>query len=58
MKITRRKQPFASTFFLNNTELEEVDDFWDLGVITDHHLHWNSHVNCVVAKANRMLGLI
>ena len=58
MKITRKKQRFTSTFFLNNTELEEVDEFRDLGVITDHLLRWNSHVNCVNAKANRMLGLI
>ena len=58
MKITREKQPFTSTFLLNNTELKEVDKFRDLGVITDHHLRWHCHVNCVVAKANRMLGLI
>ena len=51
MKITRKKQRFTSTFFLNITELEEVDEFRDLGVITDHLLRWN-------AKANRMLGLI
>ena len=58
MKITTKKQPFTSTFVLNNTELEEVDEFRDLGVITDYQLRWNSHVNCVVAKANRKLGLI
>ena len=59
MKITRKKQPFTSTFFsVTNTELEEVDEFRDLGAITDHHLRWSSHVNCVVAKANWMLGLI
>ena len=58
MKISRNKQPFTSTFFLNNTELEEVDKFRNLGVTTDHHVKWKSHVNCVVAKANRMLGLI
>ena len=40
------------------TEPEEVDEFRDLGVITDHHIRWNSQVNCVVAMANRMLGLI
>ena len=57
-KITRKTQHFTSTFFLNNTELEEVDEFRDLGVITNHRLKWNSHVNCVVAKANRMLELI
>ena len=40
MKMTRRrkKQPAASAFFLNNTELEEVDKVRDLGVITDHLL--------------------
>ena len=58
MKMTRKKQRFTSTFFLNNTELEEVDEFKDVGVITENHLRWNSHVNCVVVKANRMLGLI
>jgi len=58
MKITRKKQPFTSTFFLNNTELEEVDEFRDVGVITDHHLRWNSHASCAIATANRMLGLI
>lgn len=58
MRITRKKQPFTSTLFLNNTELEEVEEFKDLGVITDHHLKWNSNVNCVVAKANRTLELI
>ncbi|PFX27691.1 RNA-directed DNA polymerase from mobile element jockey [Stylophora pistillata] len=58
VRITRKKQPFTSTFFLNNTELEQVEEFKDLGVITDHHLKWNSRVNCVVAKANRTLGLI
>ena len=34
------------------------DEFRDLGVITDHHLTWNSQVKCVLAKANRMLALI
>ena len=57
MKMTRKKQRFTSTFFLNNIELEEVDEFRDLGVITENHLRWNSHVNCVVVKANRMLRL-
>ena len=38
MKMTRKKQRFTSTLFLNNTELEEVDEFLDLGVITENHL--------------------
>ena len=45
-------------FFASNTESEDVDEFRDLGAITDHHIRWHAHVNCVVAMANRMLGLI
>ena len=57
-KIIWKKQLFTSTFYLNKIELGEVDEFRDLGAITDHHIRWNSHVNCVVAKANKMLGFI
>lgn len=35
-----------------------VKELKDLGITTDQHLKWNSHIDIVVAKANRMLGLI
>ena len=35
-----------------------MSEFRDLGVTTDQHLCWNLHNDKVVAKANRMLGLI
>ena len=38
--------------------MEEVKEFKDLGITTDHHLNWNSHTDKVVARANKMLGLI
>ena len=58
MKITKKIQPLTSSFFLENSELEEVKEFKDLGIITNHHLSWNPHIDYVVSKANRMLGLI
>lgn len=58
MRITKRKQPFTSNFFLDNSVLEEVNEFRDLGITTYRHLSWNLHIDKVVAKANRMLGLI
>ena len=58
MKITKKKQPFVSNFFLGKPVLEEVNEFRDLGIITDQHLRWNLHIDKVVAKAKRMLGLI
>ena len=58
MKITKKIQPLTSSFFLENSELEDVKEFKDLGIITNHHLSWNPHIDHVVSKANRMLGLI
>ena len=55
MTIAKKIQPLTSSFFLENSELEEVKD---LGIITNHHLSWNPHIVNVVSKANRMLGLI
>ena len=53
MTITTKIQPLTSSFFLENSELEEVKEFKDLGIITNHHLSWNPHIDYVVYKANR-----
>ena len=34
MKITKKIQPVTSSFFLENSELEEVKEFKDLGIIS------------------------
>ena len=60
MRIRKKKQPFISNYFLDNSVLEEVNEYRDeyRDLYTDQHLRWNSHIDKVVAKANRMLGLI
>ena len=58
MKITKKIQPLTSSFFLENSELEEVKEFKDLGIITNHHLSWNPQTDYIVSKASRMLSLI
>ena len=58
MRITMKKQPFISNFTLKGSVLEEVDGFRDLGLLTNHHLSWNSHIDTITSKANRILGLI
>ena len=58
MRITKKKQPFTKFWFLDNSVLEEVSEFRDLGVTTYRQLNWNLHIGKVGAKANRMLGLI
>ena len=57
MRITQKKQPFRCSFTLNGSFLEEVYEFHNLGLLTNHHLSWNSHVDVITNKANRILGL-
>ena len=45
-------------FFLDISGLEEVEEFKDLRIFTNQHLPWNPHIDYVVSKANRVLGLI
>ena len=58
MKITKKTQPLIYSFFLDNSGLEEVEEFKDLGIFTNKHLSWNPHIDLVVSKAIRVLGLI
>ena len=59
MRLSRKRQPLVSSYFLDDSLLEEVKEFKDLGVtITDNFNNWNSHIDIIVSKANRMLGLI
>lgn len=57
MRITKKKQPFTSNFFLDNSVLEEVNELRD-SVGIAHYCRSNLHIDKVVAKASRMLRLI
>ena len=56
--INWEKHLYISSFTLNSYRLDEIKEFKDLGVITNEYLSWNSHFDNVVAKANRILGLL
>ena len=57
MRITRKQAPFTNSVHMNDTILEEVKEFKDLGILTNSSLSWNSHTDMITAKANKMLGL-
>ena len=57
MRITRKQVPFTNSVDMNDTVLEEVKEFKDLGILTDCSLSWNSHTD-ITAYANRMLDQI
>ena len=58
MRITRKKQRFKSSFTLNGSDIEKVYEFCDLGLLMNHHLSWNSRVDAITNKANRIVGLL
>lgn len=58
MRITRKQVPFTNSVYMDDTVLKEIKEFKDLGILTDCSLSWNSYIDMITARANRMLGLI
>ena len=58
ISVTRKRNPFNFDYFMNNTRLSSVKSIKDLGIEISSKLDWNTHINNVVKKCNRKLGLI
>ena len=43
---------------MDSTKLLRVNEEKDLGVIITENLSWESHLTCICAKANKLLGLL
>ena len=55
--ITLKRKIIDLSSSINSTALENVTSIRDLGVLLDQKLEFADHVNLVVTKANRALGL-
>ena len=53
--MTLRRAPVQMKYFIHGTELENVTEIRDLGVIIDTKLTFAAHVNNIVRKGNRAL---
>ena len=58
LSITRKKNPVNHNYQLNSSKLLRVKEEKDLGVIVKDNLSWDSHIHFIIAKANKMLGLL
>lgn len=54
----RRSNPVENSYIINNTTLESVSTFNDLGVIFDRELSFSLHVDTIILRAFRLLGFI
>ena len=58
MSVTRKKAPVSFPYHLGSKELLRVDDEKDLSVILSSKLQWNMHINQMLSKANKQLGVL
>ena len=58
MRITKNRSPIFAPLQLGGTTLEVTAEFSDLCLLTNHKLSWNSHIDRISSKANKVLGLI
>ena len=57
MIIGNTNQPHPS-LQLNDTQIDQVHSYQQLGVILNDKLNWEDHINHVISKANRKIGLM
>ena len=58
LTFTHKKCPIAYDYQLGSQTLTRVQEEKDLGIVLSSNLTWNGHVNCIIFKANKLLGLL
>lgn len=56
--FSRRRNPVTYSYNINGSTLNRVTKVRDLGIILDAGLHYNLHIDSIVGKAYKRLGLI
>ena len=58
MRITHKQDKSKHPYHLSNKELKSVNSCKDLRVRVSRDLSWSNHVNAIVNKANKVVGLL
>lgn len=58
MCFTRQRSPHVHTYSINGTNLASVCEYKYLGVYLTQQLCWHRHVDYIIAKACRVLGML
>ena len=58
LHVTKSKCPLVHQYVINDNNLSAADKHKHLGIWIESSLGWDSHINFIVGKANRVLGLM
>ncbi|GBN07548.1 hypothetical protein AVEN_258681-1 [Araneus ventricosus] len=58
LSYTRKSQPLNHVYKINDLVLSRSDSVTDLGIIFDTKLDFSQHINSMVSKAYRRLGIL
>ena len=58
LQITKKQCPISAPLLLDGTPLEATSEFSDVGLVTDSKLYWNSLIDKIASKANKVLGFL
>ena len=58
LRITNKKKPVLHSYTMHDQILENVDQSPYLGVQFTNTLKWDTHLNSILAKANKSLGFL
>ena len=56
--ITKKRNYVLTSYNLNGSQNAVVSTEKDLGVHVSSNLSWNGHIDLIISKANKMLGVI
>ena len=58
LHITHKKKPLHTSYFMNGSPLQIVQNHTYLGLNINDKLSWANHINITCTKANQVLGLV
>ena len=58
LRITNKKNPIVTNYFIHNIQLDDVKAAKYLGVTIDTKLNWKDHYSSLSQKANQVLGFL
>jgi hypothetical protein len=56
LSVTRSQTPFHTSYILKGHTLESVTTAKYLGITISNDMNWDTHINNITSKANKIIG--